>query len=553
MIKAIGIVGLARTGKSLFEFLQTKTNINLLVYDDKIEHQSTYERYFVDINQASLWNQMEYIVVSPGIPESHSVFKLKPKKISDIELFYLFKETLTLNPMWIVGITGTNGKSTITEQIATMLNTKGFGNIGLPIFDYFKKEDINFKDDDKSILINALVLEISSFQLDLQDRFRPDIAIITNISEDHLDRYKNIQSYIESKLKILDNMTPNDIGIINLDDEGLNKLKNEGRFDKYRCKFIYVSKANFNLCESLMWNISILHLIGELNEVNLNFLFSLTHFQVNSPEVWMRQLPSISHDFSFFTDCDFSSNYYVQNTFLSLYALALLLMFNMKYKVSFKEVAFNQNQNQINNDFQITKEFLVSIKKHFLLLNLCKKQDFCNQIIAKKHNLWFVNDSKGTNPYSTAKAIESLINRQMLQCLMPKRDIESHAESFEKYIITKFDICANNEVKIFLLAGGVFKNSSIEPILKFKSFIHKVYLYGQDKYQLRDMFLEHKIDSVVFDNLQEGLISAYEDCKSSSENIQKVILFSPMCASLDQFTSFKQRGEAFNIFVSKLK
>lgn len=152
------------------------------------------------------------IVKSPGIPEKNElVKKIRAKNIqviSEIELAYRYK-----GDSKIVGITGTNGKSTTTSLIYHICKEAGLGvalvgNIGISI-----ARQVALKP--KALY----VAEISSFQLDDIQHFRPDIAILLNITEDHLDRYEyDIQKYIQSKFKIVQNQKPGDYFIYNIDD-----------------------------------------------------------------------------------------------------------------------------------------------------------------------------------------------------------------------------------------------------------------------------------------------------------------------------------------------
>ncbi|MGN6617055.1 MAG: UDP-N-acetylmuramoyl-L-alanine--D-glutamate ligase [Ilyomonas sp.] len=153
------------------------------------------------------------VMKSPGIPEKNQMVKLIRAKgipvISEIEFAYRFK-----GDSKIVAITGSNGKSTCTSLIYHICETAGLdcalvGNIGYS----FAKQ---VAEDPKPLY----VAEISSFQLDDIKEFRPDIAVLLNITEDHLDRYDyQFKNYINSKFKIIQNQTKEDYFIYNEDDE----------------------------------------------------------------------------------------------------------------------------------------------------------------------------------------------------------------------------------------------------------------------------------------------------------------------------------------------
>ncbi|HSB91980.1 MAG TPA: UDP-N-acetylmuramoyl-L-alanine--D-glutamate ligase [Flavitalea sp.] len=162
-------------------------------------------------SESKILNATE-VMKSPGIPEKNEMVKSIRKKgipvISEIELAYRYKGNSR-----IIGITGSNGKTTTTSLMFHICKTAGFdcalvGNIGYS----FARQ---VAEDPKELY----VAEISSFQLDDIKTFRPDIAIMTNITEDHLDRYDyQFEKYIASKFKIATNQTAQDYFIYCEDD-----------------------------------------------------------------------------------------------------------------------------------------------------------------------------------------------------------------------------------------------------------------------------------------------------------------------------------------------
>ncbi len=162
----------------------------------------------------------DLVMKSPGIPDNVSlVQKLKDLHISVIsEIEFAAKFTAAT----LVGITGSNGKTTTTLLIHHILKKAGF-NVGIAgnIGDSFAAQIAQTSYEN-------YVLELSSFQLDGIVDFSPHIAIITNITPDHLDRYdNNFENYVNSKFRITKNQTPNDYLIYDADDEVINHwLKN---------------------------------------------------------------------------------------------------------------------------------------------------------------------------------------------------------------------------------------------------------------------------------------------------------------------------------------
>ena len=155
--------------------------------------------------------QQDLIVPSPGVPPTmHALAAARTANIpvwSEIELAWRFLRGR------LICITGSNGKTTTTSLIGHVLETAGFpvqvaGNIGTPLI---SRVDIS---SDASFT----VVEASSFQLESISAFRPDIAVLLNITPDHLDRHGSIEAYGAAKARIFENQTPLDAAVINADD-----------------------------------------------------------------------------------------------------------------------------------------------------------------------------------------------------------------------------------------------------------------------------------------------------------------------------------------------
>lgn len=156
------------------------------------------------------------VMKSPGIPDKNDTVKkiraAEIEVISEIEFAYRYK-----GGSRIIAITGSNGKTTSTAMTYHICKLAGedcamVGNIG---FSFARQ----VAEDPKKLY----VVEVSSFQLDDIKTFRPDVAVITNITEDHLDRYDyDVNNYIKSKFRITENQTADDVFVYNLDDETTN-------------------------------------------------------------------------------------------------------------------------------------------------------------------------------------------------------------------------------------------------------------------------------------------------------------------------------------------
>ena len=201
--KSVGIFGLGKTGISCVNACMPYVG-RLICYDDKLDTRVKFSHQDLLVSYAdNAWTELDYIIVSPGIPRSHIIFKLKIPIISDIDLLYIH------NPAkYYICITGTNGKSTTTALIGHILSSNGVkcgvgGNIGIPVLELSDDYDV-------------FVLELSSFQLELIRNVKPQIGVLLNVSEDHLDRYESIKEYLHVKMKLINIC---DQAVIGVDDQ----------------------------------------------------------------------------------------------------------------------------------------------------------------------------------------------------------------------------------------------------------------------------------------------------------------------------------------------
>ena len=163
--------------------------------------------------------RFEMAVVSPGVPPTNAVFsalvRSKVPVISEFELGY--QHSLCLN----ISITGTNGKTTTTEMVERLLSqnqikTVAAGNIGKPVCAVV----------DETRNLDFLTLEVSSFQLERTEFFRPAIGVLMNITPDHMDRYKDLAEYARAKAQLFKNQQPFDWAVIQ--SEALSTLRKLG-------------------------------------------------------------------------------------------------------------------------------------------------------------------------------------------------------------------------------------------------------------------------------------------------------------------------------------
>ncbi|MFN7709650.1 MAG: UDP-N-acetylmuramoyl-L-alanine--D-glutamate ligase [Holosporales bacterium] len=205
-----GVVGLGKTGHATLKALR-QAGARVVVFDDQC---SLSDADFMHPDQMP-WDQMTALVLSPGIPHDlpspHPAATLakhhKVPIITDIELFFQTRPKAK-----IVGITGTNGKSTTTALIAHVLREAGIpavmgGNIGTPILSLEPLSEGG-----------VYVLELSSYQLERAPSLSLDVAIFLNLSPDHLDRHGSMEGYCAAKERLFSNPKPGQIRIVGVDD-----------------------------------------------------------------------------------------------------------------------------------------------------------------------------------------------------------------------------------------------------------------------------------------------------------------------------------------------
>lgn len=215
----------------------------------------------------------DLMVVSPGVPSDADIIKkASDKKIKIIGELELAASVCKGN---IIAITGTNGKTTTTSLCGHLFNVCGkktyiAGNIGFA----FSEIALEVKEEE------FVALEVSSFQLDLTEAFKPKVAMILNITPDHLNRYDNkFENYIESKLQIYKNQGKNDFLILNMDNDTLiNSVKNRESKTYYFSLEKHLSNGTYNSDGDIIFNeddnqefeckVEDINLIGEHNIAN---------------------------------------------------------------------------------------------------------------------------------------------------------------------------------------------------------------------------------------------------------------------------------------------
>jgi len=255
------IYGFGLSGKSCFKFLNKNNFVRIL--DDKEENIPKILSKKKIIKKKLRRVNFDYIVLSPGIDKTscslRKYLKINSNKIiNELDIFY------SLCPKnKKISITGTNGKSTVVSIIYKVLKKSGIdarlvGNIGFPIL------------SEKNIKKNTVfIIEVSSYQIEYSKYFISDIAVILNISPDHLERHKSFKNYYETKFKLIKNQNKRGISLIN---------KNLDHFDKYLKKNDIKSKIykiNPIVPNKIISKISNNYFLNKNNLENLKFVLKI--------------------------------------------------------------------------------------------------------------------------------------------------------------------------------------------------------------------------------------------------------------------------------------
>lgn len=351
------VYGLGISGISCAKFL-AKNHENIIATDDNNSSIENFRKSLPENSTITLlkpdeieYNKDDIVIFSPGIPlfypKKHKILEIKQEKnielICDIELFYQKNSKNNF-----IGITGTNGKSTTTALIGFIFEKLNFnsaigGNIGKPCFELLQNQQ-NF----------SYIFECSSYQIDLFNKIRFQIASLLNITPDHIDRHGSIEGYIEAKKKIFKNQKEGDFAIINIDDEITKKIFDELKSDKnFKANLIAISSKN-----RLEEGISYFN-----NELTCNILDN--KFNANFDSKYLKGL---------------------HNSQNIAFAFANVICFSLAKNI------------------KIDENLIVKAIQEFEGLK------HRNQILGKYKNITFVNDSKATNAESTKNSLLAFDN-----------------------------------------------------------------------------------------------------------------------------------------------
>jgi len=226
----VGIIGAGRSGMACLRLLGRLAAETVLADVKPLEElraeaeqaEALGAAVVPEFTQLQQLPELDLMIVSPGIRRDHpAVTEARDRRIEvigELELAY----RLCAGP--IIAVTGTNGKGTCCRLLSEMLELGGVpqllaGNIGLPLAERVREASPD----------TAVVVEVSSFQLETIVRFRPRVAVLLNLLPDHLDRHEDLDEYIAAKSRVFENQTDEDFAVVNLDDPIATRMAHASR------------------------------------------------------------------------------------------------------------------------------------------------------------------------------------------------------------------------------------------------------------------------------------------------------------------------------------
>ncbi|MGE5379535.1 MAG: UDP-N-acetylmuramoyl-L-alanine--D-glutamate ligase [Methylocystaceae bacterium] len=381
----------------------------------------------------------DLVVVSPGVPltvEPVTWALANGRPVwGELELAYRLKAPEVM----IAAVTGTNGKTTTTALLGEIFAAQGLpsataGNIGVPLASVVEEMSAGW-----------IACEVSSFQLETTYEFRPRVAGIINITPDHLDRHHTITEYIQAKARIFSRMQPEDVLVLNYDDEEVRNLA-----EKAACQVVFCSRKD--------------------------------------------RVPG--------------GVYFKKGVIYSEYQ-------NIGDIIRFDATRLRGQHNLENLLVATAMALAVGIEVDVLRSALSSFAGVRHRLeeVAVKTGVLYINDSKGTNPDSTIKAIQS----------------------FDQPII--------------LIAGGRHKGGDLTALAELiKERVRALVLLGEARNIIKEKMHSCGYNAIIETETLEEAVKAASQASRAGD----VVLLSPACASWDMFENYEQRGDLFCSLVRKI-
>jgi UDP-N-acetylmuramoylalanine--D-glutamate ligase len=424
--KRYAVLGLARSGLATVEAL-VASGARVVAWDNREEARALVA------DKAELADPLDIdlsgfdgVVVSPGVPLNKHPIAMHAKLagvpvIGDIELFALARPTLPAHR--VVGITGTNGKSTTTALVHHIVEAAGIptrmgGNIGLPILG-----------QDPLPEGGVYVLELSSYQIDLTQSLDCDVAVLLNITPDHLDRYNGFEGYVASKARLFAMQSPGHVAVIAAEDDPSRYIAAQPG-----ARRVEVRASDIDPAAQAGWPA----LQGPHNAQNAAVAIAVARaLGIDDPTIQaaLRSYASLPHRM---------------------------------------------------------------------------------QRVRELNGVLYVNDSKATNPASTAPALAAY----------PPLD---------------------GRPRLHWIVGGLAKTDNLDECAPWFGNVAAAYTIGEAGHMFADLLREH----MAVDDSE--MLSAAVRRAARVAQPGDVVLLSPACASFDQFRDFEARGDAFVAAVTALE
>lgn len=444
--KKIVVFGLARSGLAAVAWL-LEQGAHPIAVDSDISKQKQALALGAKISSLEqlFWMDVAAVIQSPGIPLSHPLSQQALRQgipvLSDCELFR------QANPeAFIVGVTGTNGKSTTTALIGHILKQAGYpvaigGNIGIPVLSLPSLGEGRI-----------YVLELSSYQLELSGSLDVDIVAWLNISEDHLERHGSMDQYVQAKYKIFHHVKQAPKAVIGIDDV-------------YSCEIYEKHRA----------------------------VSSHTTIPVSCKKPLEEGLWIENHHLYY-------GNAGQQQMVSDL--------------VQYSRLQGLHNYQNIAVAYGVCLQLGLTSAQIFESISTFPGLEHRQEWVAEVDGVVFINDSKATNAEATSKALSVYSS-------------------------------------VYWIAGGVPKSDGIDPLKTYFPQIREAFLFGQAEIDFATT-LDGAVPYSLCHTLDIAVERAYEAVKKSADG-KGLILFSPACASFDQFQDFEHRGRIFKHLVHQLK
>ncbi|WP_020008730.1 UDP-N-acetylmuramoyl-L-alanine--D-glutamate ligase [Salinicoccus albus] len=435
--KRVVVLGYGRSGRSAVSAL-VELDADVVLSTNEIIADETLRQKLkglgVEIvdghHPTSLLNDAELIVKNPGIP--YTIDFLQEALERQIPIMTEIEIAFHISEAPIIGITGTNGKTTVTHLIGEMLEASGLkpilcGNIGFPATSAVREAGAD----------NILVMELSSFQLMSVYDFKPDTAVITNIYEAHLDFHGTWENYVRAKLNLLTNMAADD-----------KLIFNGGQREK----------------------------LGNL------------------------QLP---YDIEYFS-ADTEAAAHIQNGMITYQNRSMIHLDEVKM------AGMHNHENMLAallaaKHHGATDEGVIQTLKAFGGI---------------PHRMEYLGDFKGAGFYNDSKATNNLA--------------------------TSFALKSFN-TPIIWIAGGLDRGQSVDELIPETEPVRTIITFGETAEKFSALAERTQKTYDVVENPYDAILRAAEICQSKD-----IVLFSPACASWDQYKDYEARGDHFKEGFSSL-